>query len=83
MNLYNFLSCIRVLESSVFAQICMPHAMQIRQTSGPEVLNWTALDVGEPGSCQVRVRQAAAGLNYIDVCRRSTRPFALPSVRTR
>ena len=38
----------------------MPHAIQIRQTGGPEVLNWTALAVGEPGSGQVRVRQAAA-----------------------
>jgi NADPH:quinone reductase len=45
----------------------MPHAMQIRQTGGPEVLNWTAVDVGEPGAGQVRLRQAAAGLNYIDV----------------
>jgi NADPH:quinone reductase-like Zn-dependent oxidoreductase len=44
----------------------MPHAIQIRQTGGPEVLNWTAVDVGEPGSGQVRLRQAAAGLNYID-----------------
>ena len=39
----------------------MPHAIQIRQTGGPEVLNWTAVDVGEPGSGQVRLRQAAAG----------------------
>jgi hypothetical protein len=23
----------------------MPHAMQIRQTGGPEVLTWTAVDV--------------------------------------
>jgi hypothetical protein len=28
----------------------MPHAMQVRQTGGPEVLNWTAVDVGDPGS---------------------------------
>ena len=28
----------------------MPHAIQMHQTSGPEVLNWTAVDVGEPGS---------------------------------
>jgi NADPH:quinone reductase-like Zn-dependent oxidoreductase len=41
----------------------MPHAIQIRQTGGPEILNWTAVDVGEPGSGQVRLRQAAAGLN--------------------
>jgi NADPH:quinone reductase len=45
----------------------MPHAVQLRQTGGPEVLNWTAVDVREPGSGQVRLRQAAAGLNYIDV----------------
>ena len=49
----------------------MPHAVQIRQTGGPEVLNWTAVDVGEPGSGQVRLRQAAAGLNYIDVYHRT------------
>ncbi len=58
----------------------MPHAVQIRQTGGPEVLNWTAVDVGEPGSDQVRLRQAAAGLNYIDVYHRTgyylqPRPF--------
>src|SRR5271154_6019208 len=58
-------------EVHVFAEICMPHAMQIRQTGGPEVLNWTAVDVGEPGSGQGRLRQAAAGLNYIDVYHRT------------
>src|SRR5450631_1074684 len=58
-------------EVHVFAEICMPHAMQIRQTGGPEVLNWTGVDVGEPGSGQVRLRQAAAGLNYIDVYHRT------------
>jgi NADPH:quinone reductase-like Zn-dependent oxidoreductase len=40
----------------------MPHAIQIRQTGGPEVLNWTPIAVGEPGSGQVRLGQAA-GLN--------------------
>jgi NADPH:quinone reductase len=49
----------------------MPHAIQIRQTGGPEVLNWTAVDVDEPGSGQVRLHQAAAGLNYIDVYHRT------------
>src|SRR5271165_3396462 len=58
-------------EVHVFSEICMPHAMQIRQTGGPEVLNWTAVDVAEPGSGQVRLRQAAAGLNYIDVYHRT------------
>jgi NADPH2:quinone reductase len=49
----------------------MPHAIQIRQTGGPEVLNWTPVEVGDPGSGQVRLRQAAAGLNYIDVYHRT------------
>src|SRR5262245_26961540 len=49
----------------------MPHAIQIRPTGGPEVLNWTPIEVGEPGSGQVRLRQAAAGLNYIDVHHRT------------
>src|SRR5689334_19952081 len=49
----------------------MPHAIQIRQTGGPEVLNRTPIEVGEPGSGQVRLRQAAAGLNYIDVYHRT------------
>jgi NADPH:quinone reductase len=49
----------------------MPHAIQIRQTGGPEVLNWTPVEVGETGSGQVRLRQAAAGLNYVDVYHRT------------
>src|ERR1700686_4786842 len=48
----------------------MRHAIKIRQAGGPEVLNWTAVDVGEPGSGQVRLRPAAAFLNYIDVYHR-------------
>src|SRR5512135_159064 len=43
----------------------MPRAIQRRQTGGPEVLNWTPIEVGEPGSGQVCLRQAAAGLNYM------------------
>src|SRR5271170_7955058 len=49
----------------------MPHAIQIRQTGGPEVLDWTPIEIGEPGSGQVRLRQTAAGLNYIDVYHRA------------
>jgi hypothetical protein len=52
-------------------EICVPHAIQIRQTGSPEVLNWTPIELGEPGSVQVRLRQAAAGLNYIDVYHRT------------
>ena len=41
----------------------MPHATQIRQTRGPEVLNWTPIEAGEPGSGQVRLRPAAGAGN--------------------
>jgi NADPH:quinone reductase len=49
----------------------MPNAIQMRQTGGPELLNWTPIKVAEPRSGQVRLRQAAAGLNYIDVYHRT------------
>jgi NADPH:quinone reductase len=45
----------------------MPHAIQIRQTGGPEVLNWTPIEVGEPGAGQVRLRQAAAGSTILTI----------------
>src|SRR5438270_9206659 len=59
----------------------MPHAIQIRQTGGPEVLKWTPIKIGEPGSGQVRLRQVAAGLNYIDVYHRTGYyPLPLPFI---
>jgi len=41
----------------------MPHAIQIRQTGDPEVLNRAPIDVGEPGPGQVRPRQAPGARN--------------------
>jgi NADPH2:quinone reductase len=49
----------------------MTHAIQVHQTGGPEVLVWDEVTVGEPGPGQVRLRQDAAGLNYIDVYHRT------------
>ena len=49
----------------------MPHAIRVHETGGPEVLKWEAIDVGGPGSGQVRLRQEAAGLNFIDVYHRT------------
>ena len=49
----------------------MPHAIRIHDPGGPEVLRWEAVEVGEPGPGQVRLRQQAAGLNYIDVYHRT------------
>jgi NADPH2:quinone reductase len=49
----------------------MTKAIQIHQTGGPEVLKWEEIQVGDPGSSQVRLKQTACGLNYIDVYGRS------------
>jgi len=49
----------------------MAHAIRIHSTGGPEVFSWEAVDVGAPGPGEVRLRQEAVGLNYIDVYHRS------------
>ncbi len=45
----------------------MPHAIQIHEPGGPEVMKWEEVAVPEPGDGEVRLRQSAVGLNYIDV----------------
>lgn len=58
----------------------MSSAIRIRRTGGPEVLEWTAVDVGEPGPGQVRLRHTAIGLNFIDTYHRSgLYPLTLPA----
>lgn len=49
----------------------MPHAIRIHRHGGPEVLAWEEVAVGDPGPGEVRLRQAAVGLNYIDVYHRT------------
>lgn len=59
----------------------MSHAIRIHQTGGPEVLRWEQIEVGEPGAGQVRLKQTAVGLNYIDVYHRTgLYPMPLPFV---
>ncbi|MFT5174787.1 MAG: NADPH2:quinone reductase [Gammaproteobacteria bacterium] len=45
----------------------MPHAIQVHTPGGPEAMKWEEVTVGEPGPGEVRLRQRACGLNYIDV----------------
>lgn len=59
----------------------MTRAIRIDATGGPEVLQWREVEVGEPGPGQVRLRQHAVGLNYIDVYHRTgLYPVPLPFV---
>ena len=57
----------------------MPHAVIIRQTGGPEVLEYREIDVSEPGPGEVRIAQSAIGLNFIDVYHR-TGLYPVPSL---
>src|ERR687887_764011 len=56
----------------------MPHAIRVHRPGGPEVLSWEEIDVGRPGPGQVRLRQRAVGLNFIDVYHR-TAVYPLPT----
>ena len=45
----------------------MAKAIRIKQVGGPEVMEYVDVEVGDPGPGEVRVHQAACGLNYIDI----------------
>ncbi len=57
----------------------MTHAIRIHETGGPEVLTWEAVEVGAPGPGEVRLKQTAVGLNFIDVYHR-TGLYPLPAL---
>ena len=59
----------------------MPHVIRIHQNGGPEQMRWEEVTVGDPGPGEVRVRNTAIGLNYIDTYHRSgLYPMPLPLV---
>jgi NADPH2:quinone reductase len=59
----------------------MSHAIQIHKTGGPEVLQWEEIAVGAPGPGEIRLKQTAVGLNYVDVYHRTgLYPMPLPFV---
>lgn len=49
----------------------MVHGIRVHAVGGPDRLMWDEIEVGEPGPGQVRIKQRAAGLNYIDVYHRT------------
>lgn len=57
------------------------HAIRIHEHGGPDVLQFEQVETGEPGPGDVRLRQTAIGLNFIDIYQRSgLYPMQLPSV---
>jgi len=49
----------------------MPHVIRIERTGGPEVMEWVEVPVPAPGPGEVRLRQTAVGVNFIDTYERS------------
>lgn len=61
----------------------MVAAVRVHKTGGPEVLTFEDVEVGAPGQGQVRIKQHACGINYIDTYFRSglyPSPVGLPFV---
>ncbi|HEX2842246.1 quinone oxidoreductase [Hyphomicrobium sp.] len=49
----------------------MVHGVRVHEVGGPDRLSWDEIEVGAPGPGEVRIKQRAAGLNYIDVYHRN------------
>ncbi|MBA1146799.1 quinone oxidoreductase [Ectothiorhodospiraceae bacterium WFHF3C12] len=45
----------------------MSHAIRVNENGGPEVMQWEAVDPGQPGPGQALISQNAVGVNFIDV----------------
>lgn len=58
----------------------MARTARISEQGGPEVIQWVDQDLPRPGPGEVRIRNTAIGLNYIDTYHRDgTYPIALPN----
>ncbi|MBX6322981.1 MAG: quinone oxidoreductase [Rhodospirillaceae bacterium] len=56
------------------------HAIRMHEKGGPEVLRWEEVELPDPGPGEVRVRNVAVGVNYIDTYHRSgLYPITWPS----
>ena len=45
----------------------MVAAVRVHKVGGPEVLTYEEIDVPAPGAGQIRVKQHACGVNFVDV----------------
>ena len=57
----------------------MPHAIRVHKNGGPEVLTYEEVPAARPKAGEVRIKQTAIGLNFIDTYQRSgLYPLPLP-----
>ena len=59
----------------------MTRGVLVRAHGGPEVLEWSDIELPAPKRNEVRIRHTAVGVNFIDVYDRTgLYPMALPSL---
>lgn len=58
-----FTSTIRALSTSAK----MVKAIRIHELGGPEVLKWEDVEIGDPKEGEIKVKNKAIGLNFIDI----------------
>jgi NADPH2:quinone reductase len=51
----------------------MTHAIRLQEYGGPEVLKWEQVTIGKPAAGEVRIRQTAVGVNFMDISQRRGR----------
>ncbi|KAJ9140022.1 hypothetical protein P3X46_030709 [Hevea brasiliensis] len=60
---------VRAIASSTeaLAPAKMVKAIRVHELGGPEALKWEDVEIGEPGEGEIRVKNKAIGVNFIDV----------------
>ncbi|KAL6660251.1 hypothetical protein ACP70R_002373 [Stipagrostis hirtigluma subsp. patula] len=58
----------------------MVKAIRVHEHGGPEVLRWEEVEMGEPGEGEIRMKNTAIGVNFVDVYMRKGVFRVLPSL---
>ncbi|KAI3815822.1 hypothetical protein L1987_15504 [Smallanthus sonchifolius] len=53
--------------SAISTSSAMVKAIRVHEIGGPEVLKWEDIEIGEPNDGEIKVRNKAIGLNFIDI----------------
>jgi NADPH:quinone reductase-like Zn-dependent oxidoreductase len=42
-------------------------AIKVHELGGPEVLSWEEVEIGDPNEGEIRIKNKAIGVNYVDI----------------
>ncbi|KAM7266198.1 hypothetical protein ACFE04_004095 [Oxalis oulophora] len=65
--LINYRSSSSSSRLSLRTKATMVKAIRVYELGGPEVLKWDSIEIGEPQDGEIRVKNKAIGLNFIDI----------------